>query len=77
MKDNVFSKKGCGKMKDYGGKYKAHMPMKTIKGQREEIKHADRVEGNKMHEGENGVHEGVNNMWRWEIKDYGKGEGGK
>ena len=25
-----------------------------------------------MHEGENKVHEGVNNMWRWEIKDYGE-----
>ena len=25
-----------------------------------------------MHEGENKVHEGVNHMWRWEIKDYGK-----
>ena len=24
-----------------------------------------------MHEGENLVHEGVNHMWRWEIKDYG------
>ena len=24
-----------------------------------------------MHEGENQVHEGVNHMWRWEIKDYG------
>ena len=26
---------------------------------------------NEMHEGENKVHEVVNNMWRWEIKDYG------
>ena len=25
-----------------------------------------------MHEGENTVHEGVNNMWRWEIMDYGE-----
>ena len=25
-----------------------------------------------MHEGENEVHEEVNNMWRWEIKDYGR-----
>ena len=25
-----------------------------------------------MHEGENKVHEGVNNMWRREIKDYGE-----
>ena len=24
-----------------------------------------------MHEGENKVHEEVNHMWRWEIKDYG------
>ena len=25
-----------------------------------------------MHEGENTVHGVVNNMWRWEIKDYGE-----
>ena len=30
-----------------------------------------------MHEGENKMHEGVNNKWRWEIKDYGEGGGNK
>ena len=25
-----------------------------------------------MHEGENKMHDGVNNMWRWEIRDHGE-----
>ena len=48
------------------------MPRKKIQCQRREIKDADIAEGKVKCMREAKVHEEVNNMWRWEIKDYGE-----